>query len=376
MRGLRIVSINIFIFLALLGALFLVPPIAFTLLELSHNLSDGRTAKTDTRASLSAYSEYKWADRHFDEFNDLKTDYWDYYVWRRRDFHGDTINITNGVRETWTPSLITSDKEFWFFGGSTTWGTGVDDEHTYPSLISKDKGYLVKNFGESGYIASQSLFFLQSRLLIEKASDLSGVTVVFVDGINDVEARCRVTSSGLGSSREHVIAKRVAEGRAYRYSFNATFLQLQQFISSVATRFTIDKDEVGIFDRTYDCDENPDKVRTIVSSLLNTWELARDIVEERGGTFYAVLQPVAYVSRGEFEALNINKTRNEVVSKQFATIYPLLQIEMQKRQNLSAVDLTHIFDGCFECYIDFAHFGPAGSELMAKEIIKSISGEH
>lgn len=375
MSAFRIVSINILIFLALLGALFLTPPLALTAIELGNHLSGGTSSK-DPRASLSAYSEYDWADRHFEEFSSLETDYWDYFVWRRRDFQGETVNITNGVRETWIPPVITSEKEFWFFGGSTTWGTGVDDEHTYPSLFSKETGYLAKNFGESGYIASQSLFYLQSRLLMEDSSDLSGVTVVFLDGINDVEARCRVTSSGMGSSREHVIAERVAEGRADKYSFAATFRQLRQFLSSVSSRISFNKDEVGIFDLTYDCDENPDKVRTIASSLLNTWELARDIVHQRGGSFYAVLQPVAYISHGQFDALNFEKQRNEAVNKQFLTVYPLLQAEIVKREELLVFDMTHVFDGCSECYIDFAHFGPAGSELMASEIIKTTAGEH
>lgn len=373
--GLRIIVINIVIFLALLGALFLIPPLTLNMIELVNRLSLETTSNKDPRASLPAYSEYDWADRHFDEFSALETDYWDYYVWRRRDFQGDTVNIADGVRETWTPPQITQEREFWFFGGSTTWGTGVDDEHTYPSLFAKETGYIAKNFGESGYIASQSLFYLQSRLLIESSSDLSGVTVVFVDGINDVQARCRVTSSGLGSSRQHMIAKRVAEGRADRYSFEATFRQLQQFLSSVARRFTFTEDDVDKFDRTYDCNENPDKVRSIVSSLLNTWELARDIVRERGGDFYAVLQPVAYLSLGEFEALNIEKQRNEVVSEQFSTVYPLIQTEILARQELSVVDMTHVFDYCSECYVDFAHFGPAGSDLMAQEIVKTIVGE-
>ena len=84
------------------------------------------------------YSDIPWAEQHFVEFSKLSTTYYDFITWRRDDFTGDTINIKDGVRLTkGTRSQNWKDINYYFFGGSTTWGTGVDDANTYPSLFSK-----------------------------------------------------------------------------------------------------------------------------------------------------------------------------------------------------------------------------------------------
>ena len=41
-----------------------------------------------------------WAGRHFKEFGELPTTNYDFITWRRADYSGETINITNGVRHS------------------------------------------------------------------------------------------------------------------------------------------------------------------------------------------------------------------------------------------------------------------------------------
>ena len=74
----------------------------------------------------------------FQEYNRLKSKYFDYYGWRRSDFNGETINIKDGLRRTTQSKNIKDEYILWFFGGSTMWGTGVNDENTLPSLVAKE----------------------------------------------------------------------------------------------------------------------------------------------------------------------------------------------------------------------------------------------
>ena len=371
MEKLQTILLNFLIFFALLGLCLVLPPIALKVLGFGQMVFPVSGSNTDARALLPAYEKSSWAEKHFEEFASLKTDYKDYFVWRRRDFRGETINIVDGLRTTAQPRGTLNTNEYWFFGGSTTWGTGVNDENTYPSVFAADAMQFVRNFGESGYIAAQSLFFLQAEVLLTERFDLSGVTVVFLDGVNDVASRCRVQSEGLGSSREYLIASRMSD-RASRYSFAQTFAQLSDFLSAVRRRLANNGKRDSLLAEGYDCHTNSIRAQEIASSLVATWMLANDVVESRGGTFYGVLQPVSLQSRQANRSEIFEGAHNDLLAKQFSSVYPLIQTELRKQKAPHLINLISVFDDCSTCYIDFAHFGPKGSELIATELLERV----
>ena len=131
MNWIKILTINVAVFLALIGLLILLPPFAFTITQLL-------SSKKENRLDLAVYEPFDWEAKHFKEYYSLSTSYNDYNVWRRDDFSGETINIIDGLRKTSKPKKRNSDEEYWFFGGSTTWGVGVNDKNTYPSLVAKN----------------------------------------------------------------------------------------------------------------------------------------------------------------------------------------------------------------------------------------------
>jgi hypothetical protein len=73
-----------------------------------------------------------------------------------------------------------------FFGGSTMWGVGANDAGTIPSQFAALTKVHAENFAESGYIAHQSLVLLLQLLQAGHRPDL----VVFLDGVNEVQAKC------------------------------------------------------------------------------------------------------------------------------------------------------------------------------------------
>ena len=223
MSWIKILFANLFITFGLLGMLLLTPPIAYSIYSLSFS---GKTGKFlgDPRGRLELYNGIEWASTHFDEFSKLNTTYFDYITWRRDDFEGETINISDGLRETYEPTNpnINADK-YLFFGGSTTWGTGVNDNNTYPSIFAERLNTRVTNFGETGYIARQSLSLLTNYFIENPSMDFSETHVVFYDGVNDIAHRCRSEISGLCTGREQQIQSILSSKINEKYSFQNRF---------------------------------------------------------------------------------------------------------------------------------------------------------
>ena len=138
MNKIKILLINILLLFSFLGMLLLAPPFIYSVYELLTDEKD--KIGYDDRSELKVYANIEWAEKHFQEFDKLTTTYYDYISWRRDDFSGETININNGIR--FTPTFVEASNneiEYLFFGGSTTWGTGVNDINTYPSIFAKLK---------------------------------------------------------------------------------------------------------------------------------------------------------------------------------------------------------------------------------------------
>ena len=71
---------------------------------------------------------------------------------------GNTINIKGHYGQRHTVQAATPNHtKVYFFGGSTMWGSGVDDARTNPSYFAKLSGMHAENFGERAWVAHQSL---------------------------------------------------------------------------------------------------------------------------------------------------------------------------------------------------------------------------
>lgn len=107
-------------------------------------------------------------------------------------FQGELLTINeNGHRRT--PPLEDTGVapiRVFGFGGSTMWGEGAPDEETVASYLQAmltercDYPIQVSNFGQRGWVCSQSLI----QLMLELRSGNVPDVVVFYDGYNDVTA--------------------------------------------------------------------------------------------------------------------------------------------------------------------------------------------
>jgi hypothetical protein len=136
------------------------------------------------------YSQQSWGEQlEKDNITTSSSKYFPYNVWRRTANQTPTIQVNAaGIRQT--PGAQCEQKNayrIFFFGGSTTWGSGAPDWGTIPAYVqaslekSSKRPVCVVNFGESGYMSTQELI----TLVLELERGHIPHQVVFYDGVND-----------------------------------------------------------------------------------------------------------------------------------------------------------------------------------------------
>ena len=85
--------------------------------------------------------------------------------------------------------------------------------------------------------------------------------------------------------------------------------------------------------------------------------------ESNGDSFKALLQPVALFGNPDVSYLDFNDDYTRALRRQYETVYPLI-IKYALEQQLNFTDLSGVYDGCNNCYIDFCHVGPQAHEKL------------
>ena len=316
---------------------------------------------------LPNYRKVDWARTHFAEYDNLPKGYYEsFYGWRRSEFHGQTINIdANGLRRTVRPQGTEPDKVIAFFGGSTIWGTGANDATTIPSFFAHfNPQFEAINFGETGYIAHQSLNLFMRKYFEGFRPDV----VVFYDGVNDVWNKCRRESDDFSHSREYLIRTLLQENSAEN-SYWSVIQPLKIFLDKA--KRTLENLQHAQSSH-YDCTEDAHKAELIARVLLSDWMIVKQLVESYGGTFIAVLQPQAYGSKSRLDHLELN----DELGRQYRVLYPLIVALLDRefaalKDNF--VDLRAALDQEDYFYIDWCHLSPNGNEIIARQISDAVA---
>lgn len=359
-----------------IGLLLLTPPTFYFTYKLFNSNPDVRleTQKYfEIRHKLGLYDDFDWAEKHFKEYLSLKSKYYDFISWRRIDFKGETINIKNGIRDTFISKEINLGKEFWFFGGSTTWGTGSNDFYTYPSIFSRISNYKSINYGETGWVSRQSLSFL-NNLYISKNNDNEKI-IIFYDGVNDIMLKCNESFKTLGTSRESFIQDKIDKNKNI-FSFEKTFYQLNSMISKAIDRIAL-RLNISIKSKNqnnnvnYNCGSSANKTKFVGDMIIRTWIQAQKLAKANGDIFVAILQPVTVYGEINYEYLPIEPNNVKYLKNEFKSVYSYIKKNAPIELDYF-LDFTNIFDECSNCYIDFSHTGPQGNKVISENLYKNF----
>src|SRR5690606_8171749 len=87
----------------------------------------------------------------------------------------------------------------------------------------------------------------------------------------------------------------------------------------------------------YDCLSNPDKAEEIAEMFMMNWELAHNVVTQRGGKFMAFLQPAALVGNPRTDHLELDPN----LKANFADVYQRIQNKIRERNHSWIYDLSN-----------------------------------
>ncbi len=285
----------------------------------------------------------------FQEKKQLQTQYVPYMAWARNPFSGDTTTINlEGERNFPLTTDRTPLRHIRFFGGSTMWGSGVDDQNTIPAhfnaLHPKDQAH---NHGQSGFVSRQGLARLVN--LVNQNSPMQ--VIVFYDGCNDSLSLCDPKVSINGHREQAKMANKLE----HRWQvFDGLFGSIQIVIQKIRKK----KDRP-----VSQCQSNPTYAKTVASTLVNNWKIAKEVAALGGAEFHAILQPVAPIGQPNIEYLSKRQSRTD-----FHLVYPLV-LEIKKKEHLDWIhDFTDAFNVDEYIYIDSCHVNGRGNQIIAQRI--------
>lgn len=308
------------------------------------------------------------------EYHDSKDMVWaPYLYWRRPSFDGEHVRVAdNGRRYTWAPVDESHDSaeatQVFVFGGSTTWGAGARDEFTIPSLLAKQMhaagiAVRVHNFGESGYVNTQSVISLMLELQRGNVPDV----VVFYSGANDLFAALQAGHAGEPQNEDN----RRLEFNSSKRRTRLAALTLQRTFSGI--------DRLASWLRRGDAEARfTDDVPRLASEALNVYlgnlRIVQALSERFGFEALYYWQPSVFskARRTAFED-SLVALRPEAEGELFRQASALVARapELAAIENFS--DLSNAFgnrpDPVFD---DFIHISEAGNAVIASAMSSEL----
>lgn len=332
---------------------------------------------SDERVNYPVYQDKKYATKLLKELNNTKWNYSAYVGFRRIPFSGTYTNVDlpHNTRRSLNQGINNST---WFFGGSTMWGAGSEDNHTIPSQYSNFANETVFNFGESGYMARQSLAQLINLL---DSGKYKPKKVIFYDGVNEIIG-CRNDIKKLPTHLEEnkIISKvhtpiLIRNFRSLRNLIDEPYKILANKLENIQINNN-EYFEENYTNKLFICSRDLDRANQVVNSLINHWYSAYNLTKARGIEFYAFLQPVLMTSNTP--KYYLPKT-DFVRNKDYNTIYNLIRSQINPKNCKYEIDFCkRIFDGSkwietdYPVFIDVSHLSKDGNAIVAKNIFKTI----
>lgn len=342
----RVVFINIIVLLVLL---WLINQVSGLVLYMSRD---------PERWELPNYE----ADRDhgkeiFKDYQSLGYEYYPFVGWKAKPYKGKTTTISqDGIRiHEPVERTDTTGKVSMFFGGSTMWGEGSDDQHTIPALFNElNPGYKVTNYAQLAYNTRQEF----DELITQYSKGKNPSLVVFYDGVNDASFLCPSEITELPGhrlvpmfrDRIYISNVRIAKKALYNIFLEKTVRAIQHFQKGNSGR--------------YNCLSDPAKAEEIATLFVRHWEMAHEMVTARGGKFIAILQPASFYGKPNTSYLKFDDDLQQNARK----VYELISGKLKEKNYDWVYDMSDAFDGEEKYYIDFCHVSANGNEVIAKKI--------
>jgi lysophospholipase L1-like esterase len=321
--------------------------------------------KKDKRAELPSYQDHDKARRVYNDQRISNSAYVPFNEWRQPKYASENLNINaDGYRMHTAGSTNNKDAHsLGFFGGSTVWGTGVDDNGTLPAQFDAiTDQFAVTNYGERGYTSLQNLIDLMKLINQNKPPS----TAIFFEGFNDIWVHCNeiVSPSLNGHLEERHIQSALNRAEKKNYLFNNIIAPIMSLTLEV-----IGGQENA---QSASCSKNRARAEAVAELIVRNMEMGHALVSSYGGKFYVFLQPNAYVGHPRIDHLELETPDRLIQRAQFDAVYPLVREKIRNKEINWFFDISDAIDGNTYLLVDHAHVTDEGNRIIAEAIKQKI----
>ncbi|MFW2555391.1 hypothetical protein [Aliarcobacter butzleri] len=348
----KIIFINIFIFFTLIG-LFVFSPIVIyqsyvSLINLKENLLEINSKNTE----------------FFNELKKIPYSYSDFVTFKYYEYKSNLINIDNKGNRFSKLSENINEKlpNFIFFGPSTIWGYGEEDEKSIPSIFSQKNKAFVQNFSSNGYTSRQSLAKLINYYIENPYSSKKRV-IIFNEGAIDFYTNCNDEDKILKTLFTEKIEENTMSQKESYLGFDLLIKPSLEFIKRIENRIQGKEKEIK------ECTD--EKIKYIASSMIEIWKIADSLVKVHGDEFVVTLTPFSYE-----DSIIIPSSRFEVQEYQKLAVekgYEFIRKNIKIYSEINFIDLSKIFDS-EKAYLDSMHYSFEGKEVYVEKLTEKILG--
>ncbi len=337
------------------------------------------------RVRADAYKNASWVHDYYKEAHLSGVIKWTPYVyWRRRPFQGTYINVdADGLRSAINSAAHQAEtnqpRTIFMFGGSTLWGTGVRDRFTIPSILTAElesnERDLVRivNFGESGYVSTQSVITLLLQLQKGHIPDM----VVFYDGVNDTFSAYQQGAAGLPQNEVNRV-------REFSPSAGTMGLMRNILVNLSTTRFVSDlirrlrrasfpsdpiADPLFVPDRRVDANS---LAADVVATYRGNIEIVKALGRHYGFESLFYWQPVIFQKAHLTEYERAQQRSRHYLQRFSKETYNAMQ-QSGLAEEAGVHDISRMFAETQEpLYVDWCHLGESGNAAVAQRMARDV----
>lgn len=254
------------------------------------------------------------------------------------------------------------------------WGTGSPDWSTIPAYLRADfheitgRPVCILNFGESGYVSTQSVIELIRQVHSGNIPDI----VIFTDGSNDIYTGYQSGQSGVHENLEMVAARMEGRDQPRVRNLILDYLYVYGFISGQVQRLSAPRTQKLL---TYESAgiDTVKLTKAVVQTYLDNCEIVRSMAQKFDFDYFFFWPPQISVGKKALteEEKTLLRQVNPSLEKLSASVYQSIEPLIPKYDNFYS--LTDTFDDQQSLmWLDDSHVTPVGNRLLAAKITQVI----
>ena len=310
---------------------------------------------------LNDYQKKNYSHLENAEISDLLKNTWyrQYQYSRLTGFsegpgQSDFVNVNNfGIRSNSKKNFVNYKdltNAIWFFGGSTTFGYGVEDFNTIPAKLEKILNHKVINFGAGFYYSAQENILLDTYLFTHKPK-----MVIFLDGLNE---RCEM------EVYEEEF-KKIFELAQINYKWRLQEIMAPLFFYAKKLNLSSINDQNFEKNKRKLCSKNGKKF-SLVKIVDKNLKDRKQICKKYKVECITFLQPFARIHVSHLDLTSLPETTATRYEEKYNTIKSTFL-------KYGAIELRKPFENLKEhFFVDNHHYSKEANTILAKSISKIL----